>query len=548
MKKRILAILLTAALATGLAACQSGGSGGSGAVDPTKDIAATLASTPETIDPAMNSSVDGFSYLVHLNESLMRYKWDGNGVELGLAKSAEASEDGLTWTFVLRDDAKWSDGQAVTAGDFVYSWRRACSPDLAAPYAHDMGIYILNGTKVMDGDEPLESLGVTAIDDKTLEVKLEGPCAYFDEIAAFPFFMPVRQDMVEANPDKWAVTPENYITAGPFKLDEFNMDQNLVVVPNENYYDKDKVVPQRITFQFLADEVAMLNALQSGDVGYTKLYPPEEKATLAAEGLNHVSPQLGTYYVSFNTEQAPFDDVNVRKAFSLAIDRDYIANSVRQGDFLPADALVGPGFNDVEAGNDFRSVGTDYISDDYEANKEAARQALADAGYPNGEGFPTVEYLYNEAVLHQSVGEAMQNMWTEVLNVQVDMDKQEWNVFQDSRRKGNFTVARNGWVADYNDPMAMLTIFVTGGGNNDGKFSNPEYDAQLAIATSSNDRAERMTAMHRAEDILLAESWACAPVMYYAEVFAVDPNLKGWVNSPLGAQLFHSAYYEETAA
>lgn len=563
MKLRILALLMALVMATGLAACGGGKDASDSApaedgspaatdgetpeADGTAtggDLSVTVASSPETIDPAMNSSVDGFTYLCHLNESLYRYKWDGTGVELGLAESADVSEDGLTWTFTLRDDALWSDGQPVTAEDFVYSWKRAVDPDTAAPYAGDMGQYIKNGTAILENGVSPDELGVEAVDEKTLKVELSGPCAYFDEIAAFPFWMPVRKDMIEAHGDEWVRTPETYIAAGPFKMESFTMDEKLVVVPNENYYDRDKLVPTSITFQFLADDVASLNALQSGDVSYTKIYPPEEKETLAAEGLNGMSPQLGTYYVSFNTEQEPFNDPNVRKAFSLALDRDFIANVLRQGDFLPADAIVGPGFNDAEPGTDFREKGKEYIGDDYEANKEAARAALAEAGYPDGEGFPVVEYLYNDTTLHQSVGEAMQNMWKEVLNVQVDMDKQEWNVFQDSRRKGNFTIARNGWIADYNDPVAMLTIFITGGGNNDGKYSNPEFDAQMQIALTSADRAERMEAMHRAEDILLEEDYGCIPVMYYAELYAVDPNLKGWANSPLGAQYFHTAYYD----
>jgi oligopeptide transport system substrate-binding protein len=255
-------------------------------------------------------------------------------------------------------------------------------------------------------------------------------------------------------------------------------------------------------------------------------------------------PQLGTYYLSFNDQKAPFDNPLVRKALTLAIDRVYISEVVRYGTFAPATAMVGTGFSDVADGSDFRKTGGDYFSLDFAANVELAKQALAEAGYPNGEGLPPIEYMYNISGSHQMVAEAIAKGWEDSLGVKVNLVQQEWNSFLDTRRKGNYEVARNGWVADWNDPSTMLTIFITGGGNNDSKYSNPQFDAFMAESYATTDRAARMTAMHNAEDVLMND-WGCAPVMYYALAYAVKPELKDWVSLNVGYTMFHYAYIEE---
>lgn len=565
MKKRIIAFLLAAVMVLAVTACggsqkagsdssaqQPAGQADSGAAADAgadaaggDEIRATLASSPETIDPNMNSSVDGAVYIVHLFEGLMRYKWDGSGIEPGMAESYTVSDDSLVWTFKLRDDAKWSDGQDVTAEDFVFSWQRLVNPETAAPYALDMGGYIKNAVEIIDGKMPVDQLGVKAVDAKTFEVTLAGPCGYFDEISAFPTMSPIRRDTVEANGDRWTRDASTYITNGAFKMESFNLDQNLIVVPNENYYDKDKIKPGKIVFQFLADEIAELNAFQAGEVYFTDHYPAEETKALVDQGVLFFKPQLGTYYVSFNCNVEPLNDVNVRKALALAIDRDYLANVVLPGTMFAAEAFVGNGFGDVD-GKDFRDVGGAYISNAaYEENKKAAQEALAAAGYPNGEGFPKIGYMYNNSTMHQSIGEALQNMWKEVLNIDVEMDIQEWNAFLETRRQGNYQMARNGWVGDFNDPMTLLGLLQTGSGNNDGNYSNAKYDEYLNISMTSKDRAERMKAMHDAEALAIGEEWACAPLMYYADEYLVSPELKGWGITSLGYKFFHTAYLQK---
>jgi len=532
--KKILGIILALAL------MMSMGLGATALAEGGGDIRGYFASSPETIDPTMNSSMDGATYIVHLFQGLFHYKWDATGVELGDAASYVVSEDALTWTFTLRDDIKWSDGVDVTAFDYEYAWKRLCDPAVAAPYAEDLGQFILNGLAALDGEVGIDEVGVKALDEKTLEVKLEGPCPFFDEVAAFPVLYPVRQDIIEANGEGWWTNPETYITNGPFKMKSFSLDEDLVIVPNESYYDAAKVVPDSITFRFLANENVALAALRANEIDIANNAPPEEVPALLAEGLLDVRDQLGTYYLSFNVQVAPYDNPLVRKALTLAIDRKYIAEVIMENTRVPATGMVGGGFGDAEPGSDFRAVGGEFISLDYEANCILAQEALAEAGYPGGDGFPTVEYMYNTSAGHQAIGEVIAKSWEDVLGIKVNLVNQEWNSFLDTRRKGNYEVARNGWVSDWNDPSSMLTIFISGGGNNDGFYNNPDFDAYMAASLATNDRAARMEAMHNAEKVLM-DDWGCAPVLFYKNSFMVTPNLHNWYYLSTGYTLLHMA-------
>lgn len=515
------------------------------------DLRICLAASPETIDPTMNSSLDGANYVLHLFEGLYRYKRDGSGVEFGVAESADISEDGMTWTFHLRDDAKWSDGQPVTAHDFEYTWKRLCDPATAAPYALDMGGFLLNGADVVEGKKAVDELGVTALDDLTFEVKLEGPCSFFDQIAAFPTFSPVRKDTIEANgAERWATSPDTYISNGAFKLSEFTLDSQLVLVPNENYYEVDTIVPTSITCLFLADENAELSAFRSGETDFSEQAPQEETLALINEGVAEYRFQLGTYYMSMNCEKAPFDDVNVRKAFSLAIDRDYIANVVREGSVYPAYAYVGNGYNDATPEQDFREVGGHMLPEDYAESVAQAREALAAAGYktpdhPDGKDFPVVEYMYNEGTGHQLIAQAMQQQWVDALGIDVQLVSQEWNVFLDSRRKGDYFIARDGWIADYTDASSLLTLNMSSSGNNNSQYRSDEYDAYMKEAALSADQAVRVEAMHKAEQLLVLEDAAVAPIYYYADQLLFKPELSNWGYTPVGYKFFHHAFVAE---
>ncbi len=506
----------------------------------------SLATSPETIDPTRNSAVDGACYAVHQFEPLMRYKWDGSGVEYGMAESYDVSEDGMTWTFHLRD-SKWSDGEPVKAGDFVFAYRRLVDPKLAAPYAMDMGGFIKNGAAIVEGKMEKTELGIKAIDDKTVEITLEKPCPFFAEIAAFPVFSPLREDAItKAGDDNWIKSPETYLTNGAFQMESFTLDEKMVSVPNPGYWDAASIKPAKINWLFLSDDKADLAALRAGEADYIDSMPQEEIKALKADGLYGAIPQLGTYYVSFNFGKPPLDNVLVRKALTLAIDTDFIANVLREGSVAPAEAFVGTGFKTSGASKLFRDGYATYVAPaQYEENKKLAQEALAEAGYPNGEGIPKIEYLLNDNTGHIMIAEAIQKMWKDVLNVDIEIRVAEWATVTADRREGNFNIARNGWIGDYNDPATMLTLFLSTSGNNDGKYNNPAYDAKIAESFAEKDPDKRDALLHEAEDILIGQDWACAPVYYYADEWGVNPKLKDWGITPLGYKFFQKAYLEK---
>jgi oligopeptide transport system substrate-binding protein len=492
----------------------------------------------------MGSALDSGNYAAHMFEGLMRYKWDGSGVEYGMAESYEVSGDGMVWTFKLRDSL-WSDGQPVTADDFVFSWRRLVDPDSAAPYAGDMGGFIKNGAAIAAGEIAKEELGVRAIDAKTLEVTLENPCPFFEQIAAFATFSPLRQDTIEANGDSWTRTGETYLTNGAFRMESYQSDGKMVAIPHDGYWDAASVKPSKINWMFLANDNAGLAAFRAGELDYLDAPMQEEVPALQAEGLFGKVAEMGTYYISFNTEKEPLNNVNVRKALTLAIDTKFIAETIMNNNVVAAEAFVGNGFSTSGHNEEFRSNWQTYVSPaSYEANKEAAKAALAEAGFADGAGFPRLEYLYNENTTHTAIAEALQNMWKEVLGIEVSLKMSDWATVLQDRRNGNFDISRNGWIADYNDPVTMLNLFITTSGNNDGKYANPEFDAKIDASNKENDPVKRNQILHEAEDLLLGQDWALAPIYYYQISWAVDPALKGWGVTPLGYKFFQQAYKE----
>lgn len=527
------------------------------------DLNVCVASEPQTIDPALNSAVDGAIMIQHFFEGLMKWADSGkpvndkgnmNYAELvnGQASSYQkvVNDDGtVTYTFKIRPDAKWSDGKAVTANDFVYSWRRLADPNTAADYCYMIDM-VKGYADVNSGKADPSTLGVSAPDASTFEVVLTYDCPYFLEVCAFPAAFPVREDVVSAEPDTWTTSngSKNYITNGPWKMAEWVHDSYIKMVPNEYHYDVANLGPDSITFRLMADSNAMLAGFRSNDLQYINQVPVDETPSLIASGELDIVDYIGTYYVSYQTQAEPFDDWRVRKAFTLAIDSKYMVEQITQSGQVPATGFVPAGVYDANpTGDDFRTVGGDYweapLTDEiYQKNCEEARQLLADAGYPNGEGFPVVTYLYNTSDAHKAIGEALQQMWQNALNVTVQLQNQEWNAFLETRKNGDFQVARNGWIADYNDPISFLDMWLTGGGNNDGQYSNPEYDAAIKEAKSSADPAVRMAAMHRAEDIIMGEDWALGPIYFYTNSYMMKENIKGAFYTPLGYYIFGYTY------
>ena len=554
MKKKVISLMLAACMVMGMTACGSSASttdsqpAADGTTSETqaattdaaaqttestgdKELAVQIGPDPETIDPALNSAVDGGNMLLHAYECLLTVGEDGT-LQPGQAESYDVSEDGLTWTFHLRDGLKWSDGSDLTANDFVYSWKRVCDPEVAAPYAETVLGMVKGYDEAIDGN--LDALGVSAPDDSTLVVELANPCSYFGSLAAFATLSPVQEATIEANGEAWATAPETYVSNGPFYMTEWVPGSHITFSKNPYYWNADAIKLDRLKFVLMEDSNAAYSAYQTGEVLMIKDVPTEEIPSLTGTDDFYVDPIIGTYFISLNIQKAPFDDVNVRKALSLAIDREYVASTLMQGTYTAAGNFMGPGWMDTD-GTEFMSNangGKPYIdTTNFEANLEEAKQLLADAGYPDGEGFPTISYTTNDAGYHKVVAEYLQQAWAE-LGIDLQVNIVEWSSFTPMRRSGDFEVARNGWVGDYSDPSNMLELFCTTNGNNDGKFSNADFDAAIDTSRSTLDAAERSTALHTAEDILMDQA-GCIPLAYYNDF---------WLQSSKITGAWHSAY------
>ena len=567
-RRNFLKVAGVGAAALGLAAC-GGSKSGSTATSGTASSAGSstgsvstagftvqYGSNPETLDPALNSAVDGGNTIITVFETLLIINENNEAVP-GQAESWTTSEDGLTWTFTMRDGLKWSDGTDLNAKDFEYSFKRMADPDTAAPYAETClgmidGFEEAAGFPDAEGNptvEPnLDALNVKASDDgKTLTIVLAYPCSYFDKIVAFAAMSPVQKATVEANGDAWCTSPDTYVCNGPFMITEWTPSERIVLTKNPNYvggWDSSKIVSESITLLLLEDSSASFAAYNSGEAQLIKDVPTDEipSLTKAEDGGDfYVDTILGTYYVSLNLKRDAFKDAKVRRALSLAIDRDYVANTIMQGTYSTADSIVGPGIVD-ENGYFHDNGNAPYISADYEANLAEAKKLLADAGYPNGEGYPTLEYSTNDAGYHVPLAEYLQQAWSD-LGITLTISKMEWSSFTAARRAGEYDVGRNGWVMDYNDPSNMLDLFCSGNGNNDGKYSNPEFDAAIE-ASRVADVSEHFAQLHKAEDILM-EDTGCLPIAYYNDYWLQSPALKGTWHSPYGYWYLQYGYIEE---
>ncbi len=584
MNKKFLSMTLAVAMMLSLlAACGSSNTGSSATTTPdataTPAVATTnatnlsvcIASEPQTIDPALNSSVDGGILVQHTFEGL--FKWSDAGSEIAPGINAAeitegqvasydklVNEDGtVTYTFHLRDDIFWSDGVEVTAGDFVYAWQRLANPSTAADYCYmidmvvgydaiaygvDNGATDEAGAPVLEYADPT-TLGVSAPDDKTFVVDIVNDSAYFLEICAFPATYPVRQDIIEAYGDQWTFDTATYIGNGPYVMTDWTHNASITMAQSETYYGVADLGPETITFQLMDDANAMLAAYNSGELAFIQDAPVDEIPSLMVSGELDILDYIGTYYMSYQTQQYPFDDARVRQAFTLAIDNLYIVEKVTQRGETPAGGFVPAGIYDAQGatGDDFRTVGGDYWNlptddDIYAANLAEANRLLDEAGYEDRSTFPVVEYLYNTNDGHKAIAEALQNMWGEGLGVTVTLANQDWAVFLESRKQGDYQIARNGWIADYNDPQTFLDMWLTGGGNNDAQYANAEYDSYIAAAKATADPEERMAALHAAEDIIIGEDWALAPLYFYTQMMMLKDDLTGMYYAPLGYYFF----------
>ncbi len=547
--KKIAVLLLAAVLALstiGLAACgtkdtKKNPDNNSGTTQDEnkaseKQLAVQIGPDPETIDPALNSAVDGGNMILHSHETLLIIDKD-NQIAPGQAESYTVSDDGLTWTFKLREGLKWSDGTPLTAKDFVYSWKRVTDPMVAAPYAETVLSMVKGYDEAITGN--LDALGVSAPDDTTFVVELSDNCPFFASLAAFATLSPVQQATIEANGDAWATKAETYISNGPFHVTEWVPGSHIIMSKNENYWNASAIKLDSIKFVLMEDANAAYSAYQSGEVLMIKDVPTEEIPSLQEKEDFYVEPIIGTYYVSLNVNRAPFDNAAVRKALSLSIDREYVANTLMQGTYTPASNYMGPGWADTDGSSfmDNANGGKPYIDTaNFEANLEEAKKLLAEAGYPNGEGLPKIKYTTNESGYHKVVAEYLQQAWAE-LGVTLEVEIVEWSSFTPMRRNGEFDAARNGWVGDYSDASNMLDLLYSTNGNNDGKFNNADFDAAMELSRTTIDAAERSAALHKAEDILMDEA-GCIPIAYYNDFYLQDSKITGAWHSPYGYWFF----------
>jgi len=509
-------------------------------VAPTAKVQKTsfnAGAEPKTLDPALSTGVPESHIQTALFEGLTRIG-EGEKVMPGIAETWTQNTDGTVITFKLRD-AKWSNGDAITAEDFKYAWLRALSPELASEYSYQL--YYIKGAEDYNSKKgTAEAVGLKVVDPKTLEVTLAAPTPYFIALTSFHTLYPVNKKAIEANKD-WSLKAETFVSDGPFKMKEWKHNDQVVVVKNENYWDAKNVKMAEVDFNLLEDAKAALTAFEAGQLDGTDNIPTEDIDRLKASKVLKSAPYIGTYFYRFNVTKKPFDDVKVRKALTMAINRQTLIDKVVKGGQKPALAFTPPGMVDVEAGKDFRTVGGDFIKEDV----TEAKKLLAEAGYPDGKNWPAdATILYNTSSNHKLIAEAIQNMWKTNLGIDVKLRNEEWAVYLESQKKLNYNISRAGWIGDYSDAMTFMDMFVTGGGNNETGWSNAEYDKQIkTIANKSGDQKVRIPAMHAAEKVLMDEM-PIMPIYYYVNNFVLKDGIKGAFRSSLGPIDFKYASVE----
>jgi len=540
MNKRILLAMGTLLLLAGLVISSCAQEEATTAAAPAAPAVLNwnLAADPLTLDPGLNGASDGGDIIANTFEGLVRER--SGEIFPGMAERWETSADGMTVTFYLRSTNKWSDGTPLTANDFVYGWKRAIDPATASEYG-----WIWHYTNVVNaeaanmGEVAMDQVGIRAVDDYTLEVKLIAPTDYFVSLTAFYHFMPVKQSSVEAGADgAWAKNPALAVSNGPFKLTSYTIGGGLTLEKNANYWNAAETGLDIINVKFIDNAATAYTAYQTGELDFLNDVPPAEIPKLIAENPEfYIFPLLGTYYYNFNMNIPLFQDVRVRRALTLAIDRERIVEVMASGQ-VPAAGFVPPGMPDHLGRDFFETAGNYGIPTDASGVAEAKR-LLAEAGYPNGQGFPEFVLMYNTSQGHQLVAELVQEMWKTNLGINTTLENQEWAVFQDTRKAGNYEVSRGGWLTDFLDPMGLLAIFVEGNDYNDPKYNNPEYNNAMRRA-STTFGAAHFEALYEAQDILMTDL-PIVPVYHYTDVMLSSPKVKGWDRSQLGGLDFSRA-------
>ncbi len=467
-----------------------------------QEMTFVLSNEPDGIDPGITNNSFAAVFLANCFEGLVTYDATGTVVG-GNAESWDISDDGTVYTFHLRDGLKWSDGSDLTANDYVYAMQRVLDPATAGQYVDIITAYIKNAEEYYAGEATAEDLGIKAVDDQTLEITLIQPTSFFIDLLTMWVFDPVQQATIEANGDQWTASADTYICNGPFKITEMNMGESMVLEKNENYWDAENVTLEKLTLRYILDSSTALTAYESGEVDGIRNIPSADYARLKAEGAGvQTVPSYGTVWYNINCSKEPYNDPLVRKALNLAIDREAIINNVVQVEATPAYNFLAPGYSvngkDITEGRSDRGLSPT-------ADAEAAKAALAEAGYPDGEGFPTIQLSYYSDDTVKKVVEAMAEMLQNNLGVTVEVTSNDWAIFYENVQNGEYDVAAMGWSADYTHPMSFLPLLVTDDANNNSFYSNPEYDALVEQIKAETDPEAAAALILQAEDIVMDE-------------------------------------------
>ncbi len=482
-----------------------------------------MHSEPPTADPGLAEDSTSGAIARATFDGLTRLDKDAKPIN-SVATDVKVSDDLLTYTFTLRE-SKWSNGDPVTAHDFEYAWKRVLDPAFASNYAYQL-FYVKNAEAYNQNKAKAEDIGVKALDDQTLQVTLENPTPFFLELTAFYTYYPVNKKVVEANKD-WALEAATHVGNGPFKMDTWEHKNKIVLVKNDNYWDQEAVKLNRIEFAMIEDENTELSMFDAGELDWAGqplgALPSDAIPALKDAGRLQTAPIAGTYMYKFNTEQPPFNNAKIRKAFTYALDRQTLVDNITQANETPALGFVPPSM----------ALQTEGFFKDNDA--ATAKQLLAEGMKELGiTKLPPISLSYNTSEKHKKIAEAIQDLWRTNLGVEVELLNKEWKVHIEDLHTGNYMIGRTTWTGDFNDPINFLEQFKEkAGGNNDTRWENAKYKELLNQSAKETDPEKRKKLMLEAETILMDEM-PLIPIYYFTDVYVKNDNVKGVVMDPLG--------------
>lgn len=529
MKKRLTALITTVALLC------TGGMTGCVTADPSSDgagrgITVAISSDTGTMDPAGSIALTYLAYSVSALDELLTYDKDGE-IEYRAAESYEVNNDSTVWTFHLREDALWSDGSPVTSADFLNTITRALDPASGSGYANYL-FPIENAEDIYNGEADMSALGVETPDDYTLVFYLTEPCVYFLDLLRLPVYTPSCSQYADSVDSGWDKEADTSLANGPFCLAEYVPDQYFVLEKNEYYWNAQAVNLDTITYRFFDDTQSMANAYEAGEVDVaSSLSSAVMEAYEGSEDL-FVTDQIATRYIYMNLNVKPLDDVRVREAINLAIDREDLCKIVGS-DTEPTYNLVAKYMKDKSTGEYF----VDEAEQPFEENIQRAQELLAQAGYPNGEGFPELTYNYPTLEMDSDTAQVIQEQLKENLNITVNLEAQELQANYSTRYSGNFDLCRMNWTADFADPYTYLSMLLSNSTYNCSGINDPKYDALVEKSNSEADPAKRSSLLHQAEQLAVGEQFYIIPLYAMKSVNLVDPDITGIRQIPASGAL-----------